>query len=433
MTKRHLMKRLFLIVLAMGIFVPACVIGLELVREPGSDQVSTLAADSNGQIARGAYLARAGNCMACHTTRGGQEYAGGRAISTPFGNIYSSNITPDKKTGIGTWTSNDFWRAIHNGKSKDGSFLYPAFPYTSYTKVTRADSDAIFAYLRTLTPVAQENRQHELQFPFSQRILLAFWRMLYFSPGAYQEQGNQSPEWNRGAYLVQGLGHCSACHTSRNFLGGSADTAALTGGMIPTLNWYASSLALDAGAARRDWQTKDLADLLKTGVSSKGAVFGPMAEVISGSLQHLSASDINAMAIYLKSIPHVDTIAQSELGEVSKQEEAVLKQGAKLYEKYCAECHKSDGKGAPPGYPPLVGTRSLAARSPINPIRIVLNGGYPPTTKGNPRPYGMPPFAVELNDSEVAAVVSYIRTSWGNKGNMVSPIDVGRFRGAPIE
>lgn len=433
MTSSYLMKRIFLIALAIAILVPAMVIGIEVVREPGSDHAELPMTNAGEQIARGRYLASAGNCMACHTTRGGKEYAGGRAIATPFGNIYSSNITPDRETGIGNWTSGDFWRALHNGKSKDGSFLYPAFPYPNYTKVTRADSDAIFAYFRTLAPVKQDNKEHDLRFPYNQRALLAFWRALYFSPGEYRAQAHQSPEWNRGAYLVQGLGHCSACHTSRNALGGSIAKADLAGGMIPMLNWHASSLTADGETGLGDWAVNDITDLLKTGVSQRGAVFGPMAEVVSRSLQHLSPTDIRSMAVYLKSIPKSDTVTAPESVRVAGDAGLVLKQGAKLYEQHCAECHKADGRGAPPAYPPLAGNRSLTVHSVVNPIRIVLNGGYSPSTAGNPRPYGMPPFGAVLTDGEMAAVVTYIRMTWGNHGEPVSPIEVGRFRGAPIE
>jgi mono/diheme cytochrome c family protein len=428
------MKRILFFILAAIILIPAVVIGIEIVREPGSDQASIPVANGSEQIARGSYLARAGNCMACHTSRGGKEYAGGRAISTPFGNIFSSNITPDAATGIGKWTSDDFWRALHNGKSRDGSFLYPAFPYPSYTNVTRADSDAIFAYFKTLAPVNQPNKEHELRFPYNQRILLAGWRALYFRPGEYRPEPDKSAEWNRGAYLVQGLGHCSACHTSRNALGATDVKADLAGGMIPMLNWYASSLTSDAEADLGDWEIRHIADLLKTGVSERGAVFGPMAEVVGKSLQHLTDGDVTAMATYLKTLPQTGAPPQPRSMKVSAQEaDSVLKLGGKLYEKYCAECHKGNGEGMPPGYPPLSGNRSLTAHSAINSIRIVLNGGYPPSTGGNPRPFGMPPFGPELTDSEVAAVVSYIRNAWGNRADLVSPSEVGGYRGVPVE
>lgn len=424
------MKRILAIILAILILVPLIVIGIQIAWEPGSGQTGTPAANPQEQIARGEYLARAGNCMACHTVRGGKEYAGARAIATPFGNIYSSNITPDPETGIGRWTADDFWRALHNGKSKDGSFLYPAFPYTNYTRVTRTDADAIYAYFRTLAPVRQANREHELRFPYNQRVLLAFWRTLYFTPGEYQAQTSQSAAWNRGAYLVQGLGHCSACHTSRNALGGESIKADLAGGMLP-MNWHASSLTSDPVAGLGDWEVKEIAGFLQTGVSPRGAAFGPMAEVVGGSLQHLADTDIHAMASYLKSVPGTEAV--KKLARASDADQAFLQQGAKLYEQHCAACHRADGKGMPPAYPPLAGNHSLTIASAINPIRMVLNGGYPPSTKGNPRPYGMPPFGAALTDSEVAAVVSYIRSSWGNGGGPVTSLDVSLFRGAPVE
>jgi mono/diheme cytochrome c family protein len=427
------MKRLLLILLALLFLVPAAVIGVQVWHDPGRNQSAMHVANAAEQVSRGAYLARAGNCMACHTVRGGEQYAGGRSIVTPFGNIYSSNLTPDRETGIGTWSSDDFWRAMHNGKSKDGKFLYPAFPYPNYTRVTRADSDAIHAYLKTIPAVRQPNRDNELRFPYNQRILLAFWRTLYFTPGEYKADRKQSAEWNRGAYLVQGLGHCSACHTSRNALGGTSDESDLAGGMIPMLNWYASSLTSDSGTGLGDWHRKDIADLLKTGVSQRGAVFGPMTEVVGQSLQHLADADINAMAAYLKSVPKAEAVSVPASVRVSGDREAILKLGAKLYEQHCAECHKADGSGAPTAYPPLAGTRSLAVQSAVNPIRIVLNGGYPPSTGGNPQPFGMPPFASALNDEEIAAVVSHVRTSWGNQGGLVSPVEVGRLRGAPMD
>lgn len=252
MKKTFTMKRILIAVLALVILVPLAVIGIQLAHDPGGDQPGVPVANATGQIERGRYLALAGNCMGCHTARGGAAYAGGRAIATPFGSIYSSNLTPDAQTGIGNWTADDFWRAIHNGKSKDGSFLYPAFPYPNYTKVTRADADAMYAYFRTVAPVRQANREHDLRFPYNQRMLLAFWRTLYFNPGEFEADTRQNAQWNRGAYLVQGLGHCAACHTARNALGGTVAEGDLAGGMIPMLNWYASSLTSDTGTGLGD-------------------------------------------------------------------------------------------------------------------------------------------------------------------------------------
>ena len=216
------MKRTLLLVAAILAIALTAVVYLGLREDPGP-AVTAPAIPTAALIERGAYLARAGNCMACHTARGGEPYAGGRAIQTPFGAIYASNITPDRDTGIGDWNAHDFWRALHNGKSKDGKLLYPAFPFPNYSKVTRADSDALYAYLRSIPAVRKINREPELEFPFNQRLLLIGWRALYFRPETFEAQATQSEEWNRGTYLVQGLGHCSACHTARNVLGAQHD------------------------------------------------------------------------------------------------------------------------------------------------------------------------------------------------------------------
>jgi mono/diheme cytochrome c family protein len=381
-------------------------------------------------IARGAYLARAGDCMACHTARGGAAYGGGRAIETPFGRLYAPNITPDRETGIGAWTADEFWGALHNGKSRDGRLLYPAFPYTNYTRVTRPDSDALFAYLRSVAPARQPNHAHELRFPYDQQLTLAGWRLLYFKPGVHTVDARHDAAWNRGAYLVEGLGHCSACHSSRNTLG--AAEGPLTGGLIPMLGWYAPSLASDAEAGLGSWDKAEIVQLLKTGASPRATVFGPMAEVVAKSLQHLSDADVAAMATYLKSLPATPAPARDDPA-VDPRLEPVLAQGRKLYEGYCLDCHGADGKGASPAYPPLAGNRALTMDESVNAIRIVLNGGFAPGTAGNPRPYGMPPYSHLLNDEEVAAVVSYLRASWGNRAPPVTGAQVNRYRSVPVD
>lgn len=385
------------------------------------------------QLQRGAYLVRTGDCMACHTARGGKSLAGGRAIQTPFGAIYSPNVTPDGETGIGKWSADDFWRALHNGKSKDGSLLYPAFPYTNYTKVTRSDADAMFAYLRSVPPVSQKNLQPDLRFPYNNRILLYGWRALYFRPGVYQPEKEQSVEWNRGAYLVQGLGHCSACHTTRNALGGSDLNAELGGGFIPVINWYAPSLTSDEEIGLGDWEIEHITALLKNGVSPRGTVLGPMAEVVGASLQHLSDPDVKAMAVYLKSLPRQKEVSESKERASPDEVDRVLALGGKIYKANCVDCHQASGKGTWPAYPPLAGNHAITMASPVNAIRVVLNGGFAPSTAGNPRPYGMPPYGPALSDSEVAAVVSYIRNSWGNKAPIVSAAEVNRYRAIPLD
>ena len=430
-------KRILLALLLLIIAVPAVIIGAEFIDHEDAESTAAAAPSSPAteqQIARGAYLARAGDCMACHTARGGQPYAGGRPIPTPFGTMYAPNITADKETGLGSWSANDFWRALHHGKSKDGSFLYPAFPYTNYTKITREDSNALFAYMQTVTPVRQASQEHALRFPYNNRILLAGWRALYFTPGAYRADSKQSVEWNRGAYLVQGLGHCSACHTTRNAFGATVAKSDLGGGLIPIMNWYAPSLTSDAEAGLGNWELQHITALLKTGVSPRSTVFGPMAEVVSRSLQHLDDSDIQAMAVYLKSLPQNDPPPALDTPQPDKgAADRVMQAGARIYEQHCAECHKADGKGITPAYPPMSGNRALTMGSAVNPIRMVLNGGFPPSTEGNPRPYGMPPFGQMLNDQEVAAVVSYVRNSWENRAGFVSPQEVNRYRSIPLD
>ena len=399
--------------------VLASLMAFQYVAAPGSAQREVAVADRAAQLRQGDYLAKAGNCMACHTTRGGAPYAGGSALATPFGAMYAPNLTPDRATGIGSWTADDFWRAMHDGRSKDGSFLYPAFPYPNYTRVTRADSDALFAHLRTLAPVRQQRRAHELRFPYSVRPLLAFWRALYFSPGEFQPEPARGAMWNRGAYLVQGLGHCSACHAPRNALGATLGAERLGGGAAGSEGWHATPL----GGAR---DTVELADLLQHGVSAGDAVQGPMAQVVSGSLQHLARSDIDAMAHYLVTLPSPDQRVQGPGRAAIDAAAPVLQLGRQVYAKQCAACHGEQGEGAPAAYPRLAGA---AVQHTGNAIRMVLHGGYAPSTKGNPRPYGMPPFASVLSDAEVGAVMSYLNTSWGNKGPLVAPHEVARLRG----
>nr|WP_258048632.1 cytochrome c [Burkholderia anthinoferrum] len=378
-------------------------------------------------IARGQYLARAGDCVACHTVPGGKEFAGGRAMPTPFGNLYSSNITPDEATGIGLWTPEDFYRVMHAGISRDGTLLYPAMPFASYSKVTRADSDAIYAYLMSIPPVAQKNKPHELHFPFNNRELLIGWRSLYFKEAEFVADPQKSEKWNRGAYLVQGLGHCAMCHTAINALGGSSESKAFEGGMIPNQNWYAPSLTSNREAGLGNWSLQDISDLLQVGASHRGTVYGPMAEVVYNSLQYLSDEDAEAMAEYLKALPPRDS-EPPPTSQARLVDPGVMELGRTTYTKQCAVCHGDAGKGQPPEFPPLAGNQSITMSSPVNSIRMVLNGGYAPGTRKNPRPYGMPPFSHILDDKEVAAVVTYIRVGWENSGTPVTPAQVSELR-----
>ncbi|SCY44086.1 Cytochrome c, mono-and diheme variants [Nitrosospira sp. Nl5] len=379
------------------------------------------------QQTRGAYLAQVGNCMGCHTVQGGRPYAGGHSLATSIGTFITPNITPDEETGIGLWNEQDFWRALHDGKARDGSPLYPAFPYTDYTKVTREDTNAIFAYLQSLPAVKQRNSPSRISFPFNVRPLLYLWRVLFFTEGVYQPEPAKSDEWNRGAYLVQGLGHCNACHTTRNPLGASQGNI-LGGGQIMGSNWYAPSLTSLQEASTSDWPIGEIVQLLTTGLSSRAVTTGPMADVVSQSLQHLAASDARAVATYLKSLPGSAPHSRGVAPELTDEVDGQLRRGGEIYETHCQDCHGSLGQGAPSVYPALAGNRGVTLASPVNAIRSILNGGYAPVTASNPRPYGMPPFAQVLHDEEIALVLSYIRNAWGNRGSLVTAVQVDRSR-----
>jgi mono/diheme cytochrome c family protein len=412
-----------------------CLLALAACSKSEPDATSKPAADARPeQVIRGQYLTAAGDCIACHTVRGSPAFAGGLEMATPFGSLYTPNITPDKQHGIGTWGADDFWRALHEGKRKDGALLYPAFPYTNYTKVTREDSDAIHAYLMTVAPVAEPSRKHELRFPYNQRELLAGWRALYFKPGVHQNDPTKSVEWNRGAYLVEGLGHCNACHATRNLLGATKDDD-YSGGLIPLQNWYAPSLTSSREAGLGDWEMKDIVELLRTGISPRGAAVGPMAAVVQHSLQEMTLTDLTAMATYLRAQsdkkPAEPWIAPSTQSKA--QVSSMMQSGAQIYKDRCTSCHGDDGQGVPRVYPPLANNQAVRLKNPINAVRIVLNGGFPPSTEGNPRPYGMPPFYQELNDEQVAAVVTYIRQSWGNTASPVWSVEVQKSRGVPAD
>ena len=419
------MKRVLIVIALLIVVGVALVLALNFRDE--SPLVADAAPFTAQQVARGEYLARAGNCAGCHTERGGVPYAGGRGIATPFGTVFAPNLTPHPQHGLGGWTSALFWRAMHNGRSADGRLLYPVFPYTELTRITREDSDALFAYLRSLPATDKPNRPHTLSFPYDTQAALAVWRAAFFRPGAVAHDDTRPAAWNRGAYLVEGLGHCNACHSSRNALGASSGIA-LGGGLIPIQNWYAPSLndAREAGVA--DWELPKIVALLHDGVadaSRGGSVTGPMVEVVTGSLQHLSADDLLAMASYLKALPPHDVKDPPKPVPISA---AAMEQGGKLYEQHCVGCHGKQGEGAPPAYPPLAGNRAVTMASAANLVHIVLEGGFAPSTPANPRPYGMPPFATVLSDAELASVLSHVRGSWGNAAAEVSPVDVARLR-----
>ncbi len=394
---------------------------------PGHNDTPSLAspaAAGGTQVARGEYLTRAGNCMACHTERGGAPWAGGRALATPFGTVYAGNLTPDARTGLGAWSSDDFWRALHHGRSRDGRMLYPAFPYTHYTRISRDDADAMYAYLRTLAPVDRANTPHALRWPYSTQAALAVWRALYFRPGGHREAPARSAEWNRGAYLVQGLGHCAACHSARNAWG-AREVLALSGGMIPMQAWYAPALTASSEAGVADWPVADIVRLLRTGTSPTASTLGPMGEVVLHGTQHLGESDLQAMAIFLKSLPQTEAPTPRPTAPAAA---SVVQRGARIYGEHCAQCHGERGEGVAGAYPRLAGNRAVTLPVTANLVQVTIHGAYPPATNGHPRPYGMPPFALVLSDADIAAVLTFVRGSWGNQAAAVSELDVAQQR-----
>jgi len=411
--------------LAVGALAVAGVLaaGVLWLNQRGEDAIAANEAAfvaTPGQIERGRYLALAGNCAGCHTAPGGADYAGGAGIDTPFGTIYAGNLTPDAGTGIGQWSSAHFWRAMHNGRSRDGRLLYPAFPYTSFTQITREDSDAIYAWLRTLPPVDQANRAHGLRFPYNTQAALAVWRALFFSPAGFEPTPAQSAEWNRGAYLVGGLGHCIACHGSRNAWGATDLGLGLGGGRLPGQGWYAPALDDPREAGVMNWRDEEVVALLQTGRNEHAAVSGPMAEVVYRSTQHWRDDDLLAVARYLRSLPDRSDDAPPRTAGAARPASAQMVRGERIYAQQCAWCHGDRGEGRPGAFPALAGNRAVNLADTTNLVQMVRRGGYLPATAGNPRPHGMPPFGHVLDDTEIAAVLTYVRGSWGNAGAELS-------------
>jgi mono/diheme cytochrome c family protein len=409
-------------VLLVAILLLAVLVGREL-SAPALPAVRAEPAPADPELlSRGALLARAGNCMACHTARGGEPYAGGHAIRTPFGTLVAGNLTPDAETGLGTWSPEAFRRALHEGISRDGRLLYPAFPYEHTTRLTDADVDALYGYLRSLPPAARPNEAHALRFPYNTQAALALWRLLNFESGRHQNDPERSADWNRGAYLVLGVAHCAACHSPRNAWGASGQ--AFSGGLMPDGRWYAPSLLDPAEAGVQDWPLDDVLRLLRDGHLGHATTMGPMAEVVFHGTTHLPEADLLAMATFLRGLP----VQAVQPPGYKPAEPGVLRLGAQVYEQHCADCHGPQGQGAEAAYLPLAGNRALLMASPVNAIQAILSGGFSPATAGNPQPYGMPPFRTVLSDHEVAAVASYVRQSWGNRAGPVSPLDVQRVR-----
>jgi mono/diheme cytochrome c family protein len=425
--------RVTLLVVLLCVTAAAAVLFWPRDRETG-EAPPTLSTTQLEGVSRGRALVTLGNCEDCHTVRGGQPFAGGRSISTPFGTFYSPNITQDPQNGIGRWSADDFWGALHNGYAPGRKLLYPTFPYTNFTRVSRADSDAMFAYLRTIAAVPAANREHQLKFPFNQRWLLAIWRGLFFTPGVYEPDTRHSAEWNRGAYLVQGVAHCSACHESRNALGAVKSKDNPSGGLV--LSWYAPSLSSSKEAGVQSWSETDIVTLLRAGIVTgdhPGYTFGPMAEVVYESLQHTDEADLKAIAVYLKSLP--EAAAKTERPRVGLTPSAipiVMSAGQQVYKDNCARCHGDNGKPESNVAPALANSRIVNMNPSIDAVRVVLYGGYAPGTQLNPRPFGMPPFYPTLSSEQIASVLTYIRGSWGNGSAPILPDDVEAGMTGPL-
>ena len=429
--------------------IGAALIGVALTGAAGGAQPASAAQQPqpSSLVEQGRYLAVAGDCVSCHTRANGRPFAGGRALSTPFGTIYSANITRDSKTGIGAWTEQQFSRAMREGIAADGTHLYPAFPYTAYTKITDADVHAIYAYLRSLQPVSFAPPENKMSFPFSARGLLAVWNAMFFEPGRFAPDASRSAEWNRGAYLTQGLGHCGACHTPRNVLGGERNSAALTGGefldeiadevvkdkIIPmdeitVRTWSAANLT-SASSGLAAWSIEDLAAYLKTGHGARAGAFGPMAEVIGNSTSHLTDADNHAIAVYLKSLP------PATRQQPQKPPADLMKAGEIVYTTRCADCHLPTGLGMPrvagadgsKTAPPLAGNAALQAPNPATLINVVLYGAHEAVlSEGSwPKMSGFE-LSVGLDDEQIASLCTYVRSSWGNQAGTVSAAAVAK-------
>ncbi len=381
------------------------------------------------QIQLGRYLSKAGDCTSCHTAQGGKAFAGGYPMDTPFGTLYTPNITPDRETGIGKWSSDDFFKAMHQGMRRDGQYLYPACPYPWFTRLSRGDVDALKAYLDTLEPVRQENKPNALPWPLSWRGVMAGWNMLFFHEGGYVPDTSKTEEWNRGAYLVEGAGHCAACHTPKNILGASKKDLHLLGGDAGE-SWFAPSLAGDERDGLGKWTTQDIIDYLKSGANHETASAGPMTDVVVNSTQYMSDADLKAIAVYLKDLPAAGKDGQAGKAQVSEQ---VMKQGYGLYVDNCMACHMAKGEGLKNAFPPLKGSASIQAENAASLVQVVIAGDRMAATSSRPTGLSMPAFGGKLDDYEIAVLVNYIRNAWGNQASLIESDDVAKVRKAVKE
>ena len=410
---------------SVGAAIASAILASSLIA-PGraQDKVGTsLDAQDFGQIERGRYLAVAGDCASCHTVPGsGQPFAGGRPIETPFGTVVGANITPDSETGIGAWSDDQFVRALREGKGHDGELLYPAMPYPYYTKLTESDALAIRAYLNTVTPVRNAVVSNTLPFPLDIRQGMAAWNALYFTSGEFKPDPAKSTEWNRGAYLVEGLGHCGACHTPKSALGGDDNAHAFQGYALQ--GWFAPNITNDSERGLGRWSVADIAAYLKNGHNPTTASTEIMAEEITLSSSHMIDADLTAIATYLKALPNQTAATAAAIPASDPKMVA----GEAIYADECSACHGPDGKGVPYLFPSLAGSSNVRSADPTSLIRVVIEGARSVATAGEPTGPGMPSFAWKLNDDQAAAVLTYVRNAWGAAAPAVDATQVGEGR-----
>jgi mono/diheme cytochrome c family protein len=379
------------------------------------------AAPSAETIARGKALTEAADCAGCHTADLSKPFAGGKRIDTPFGGIYSPNLTPDRDTGIGAWSDDEFHRALHYGVARDGSRYYPAFPYPNFTKLIRDDVLAVRAFLATLTPLRNTPPPPELYWPLNYRVLMRGWDWLFFQPGIFQPDQQKTAQWNRGGYLVEGAAHCGACHTPKNILGGDKRDRLYGGGLVQ--GWFAPRLDGAPRSGLKSWSTDDIVEYLQSGRNGRSHAGKPMAEVVVNSTSKMSDADVRAIAVYLKDLP-----AGAPEPVVTPPPQAEMSAGAAVYGHFCIACHEADGSGAPRIYPPLPGNANLQSANPSSVLRIILDGAQTVTTPRAPNTGSMPDYAGQLSDQQIADVTNYIRNSWGNAAPPVTPGQVKKAR-----
>lgn len=378
-----------------------------------------LSAHADGQVERGAYLARAADCMACHTKPGGAPYAGGLPIVSPFGTIYGTNITPSKEHGIGLYSDEEFFAALTQGKRRDGANLYPAMPYTSYHLMPRQDSDAIHAYLKTIEPVERDAPQTSLSFPFNVRLGLIGWNMIYAEDLQLQSAEGKSAPWKRGQYMVDVLGHCGECHTPRGETGAMELDKRMAGGV---LNGYLAPSLLSDDLAARGWNHQDLASFLKHGMSAQGTMFNEMYPVFHNSTQHLTDADLAAMATFLLGDQPPEAKALDEVAFDKLSPSA--QKGRQQYLNVCAGCHAAQGEGKPHIAVAMRGNTTLRLDDPRNLLRVIEDGIAEQQFTGFERMQPMPGFADKLSDQQLTDLLNYLRQSWGGKPGDLAVSDI---------